>query len=109
MTNFKKMKKSPRLHASLGSRDSLLSEREAEMVGVIQSHSCLGSCLALLSFQTLRCTQTHLDMATWTPASHGGRPGRSGSARSRSLEGGRQAVPRSPGHTESRLNFQTGQ
>lgn len=50
------------------------------MVGAIQSHSCLGSCRALLSFQTPRCAQTHLDMATWTPASRGGRPGLGGSA-----------------------------
>lgn len=103
------MKKSPRLQASQGSRDSLLSEREAEMVGAIQSHSCLGSCRARLSLQTPRCTQTHLDMATWTPASHGGRPGLSGSTRCRSLEGRRQAAPRSPSHPTSRLHFQTGQ
>lgn len=106
-TNWKKGRKAPRLRASQGSRDSLLSEWEAEMVGAIQSHSCLGSSRALLSFQKPFCTQTHLDTATWSPSSRGGRPGCSGSPRCRSLEG-RQASPQRLCHP-MRLNFQIGQ
>lgn len=82
---------------------------EAEMVGAIQSHSCFGSCRALLSFQKPCCIQTHLNMATWIPSSHGERPGYSGSIHGCSLEGRRKASTQSVCHTTWGVIFQVGQ